>query len=84
MQAGKIYDSNSRIVADAVLELGGLPMVMGIVADDLEKLRQVVQTALAQADVVLMSGGTSKGQGTCPTEWFANAPTPESWLMASR
>jgi putative molybdopterin biosynthesis protein len=63
MQPGQIYDSNSRIVADAVLELGGLPMVMGIVADDLAKLREMVQTALAQADVILLSGGTSKGQG---------------------
>lgn len=63
MKPGMVYDSNARIVADAVRELGGEPVMLGIVHDDLAQLRQVLKTALDSADVVLLSGGTSKGHG---------------------
>jgi putative molybdopterin biosynthesis protein len=63
MQPGLVYDSNTRILADAVRELGGEPHPYGIVRDDLPALRQVLRTALAESDVVLLSGGTSKGRG---------------------
>ncbi len=63
MQPGKIYDSNARIIADAVRELGGEPVEMGIVPDDADRLRNALRQALSGCDVVLLSGGTSKGQG---------------------
>jgi putative molybdopterin biosynthesis protein len=63
MKPGMVYDSNARIVADAVRELGGEPVMLGIVHDDLAQLGQVLKTALDSADVVLLSGGTSKGHG---------------------
>jgi len=63
MQPGMVYDSNARIIADAVRELGGDPVPLGIVRDDLDELRERVTGALESCDVVLLSGGTSKGQG---------------------
>ena len=63
MKPGLVFDSNARILADAVRELGGEPVPMGIVRDDVELLRSKLDAALADADVVLLSGGTSKGQG---------------------
>jgi putative molybdopterin biosynthesis protein len=63
MSPGKVYDSNARIVADAVRELGGHPVEGGIVPDDLALLRDRVRSALEASDVILLSGGTSKGQG---------------------
>ncbi|MEE8452341.1 MAG: molybdopterin biosynthesis protein [Thermoguttaceae bacterium] len=63
MRPGLIYDSNARILADAVRELGGEPLFLGIVRDDLDQLRTSLQKALQTADVVLLSGGTSKGAG---------------------
>jgi len=63
MRPGLVYDSNARILADAVRELGAVPKVMGIVHDDLDQLRARLQEALEAADVVLLSGGTSKGAG---------------------
>jgi len=63
MQPGKVYDSNARIIADAVRELGGEPVELGIVPDDLDRLRQHLRNAVTTCDVVLLSGGTSKGQG---------------------
>ncbi len=63
MRPGMVFDSNARILADAVRELGGQPLMLGIVHDDLDQLRERLQQALQQADVVLLSGGTSKGAG---------------------
>ena len=63
MQAGLVYDSNARILADAVSEAGGLPRSLGIVSDNLEQLRAKLAEGLQSCDVVLLSGGTSKGGG---------------------
>ncbi len=63
MTPGKIYDSNQRMLADAVRELGGLPIEMGRVPDQLDLLRERLSQALETADLVLLSGGTSKGEG---------------------
>jgi putative molybdopterin biosynthesis protein len=63
MRPAKVYDSNAQVLADAVRELGGEPRRLGIVADDLAALRERLHQALDFADLVLMSGGTSKGAG---------------------
>ncbi len=63
MRPGLVYDSNSRILADAVRELGAEASELGTVGDDLVKLRAAVAEALEVHDVVLISGGTSKGAG---------------------
>jgi putative molybdopterin biosynthesis protein len=62
MRPGLVYDSNATILADAVRELGGEPVSLGIVPDDRAALAAVLRQGLAQ-DVVLLSGGTSKGEG---------------------
>lgn len=63
MGPAQVYDSNAQILADAVRELGGEPHSLGIVRDDLAALRATLRQGLAEADLVLLSGGTSKGKG---------------------
>lgn len=63
MRPGLVFDSNGRILADAVEELGGEPVFYGAFRDDIEALRKAVHEAIADADLVLLSGGTSKGEG---------------------
>jgi putative molybdopterin biosynthesis protein len=63
MRPGLVYDSNATVLADAVRELGGEPVPLGIVPDDRDALRAVLRRALGQCDLVLLSGGTSKGAG---------------------
>jgi putative molybdopterin biosynthesis protein len=63
MRPPHVFDSNAQILADSVRELGGLPRCLGIVRDDATALRDKLRAALAESDVVLLSGGTSKGQG---------------------
>jgi putative molybdopterin biosynthesis protein len=62
MRPGLVFDSNAVILADAVRELGGEPVPLGIVPDDPVALRRVLLGAL-DCDAVLLSGGTSKGEG---------------------
>ena len=59
---GGVYDSNAAILAAAVEELGGEPVRLGIARDDETELASLLDQALAQ-DLVLLSGGTSKGAG---------------------
>jgi len=63
MRPAAVYDSNSQVLADAVREQGGLPHFGGIIRDNVEELRACLQRALLRSDVVLLSGGTSKGKG---------------------
>jgi putative molybdopterin biosynthesis protein len=63
MQPAKVYDSNAQVLADAVRELGGEPMRLGITHDDLTALREKLHYALESCDAVILSGGTSKGAG---------------------
>src|SRR5215470_12009765 len=58
-----VYDSNGAIVAAAVEEAGGEPVRYGAFPDDEAKLEAVVRRALAACDIVVLSGGTSKGAG---------------------
>jgi putative molybdopterin biosynthesis protein len=58
-----VFDSNGAIVAAAVAEAGGEALRLGIVPDDEAALERALTEALAAADMVVLSGGTSKGAG---------------------
>jgi len=63
VRPGAVYDSNAAIIAAAVEEAGGVPKPLGIGPDDEIVLSRLVDEGLASADMVIMSGGTSKGAG---------------------
>jgi putative molybdopterin biosynthesis protein len=58
-----VYDSNGAIVAAAVAEAGGEAVAFGAFPDDEAALDRAVRDALAACDMVVLSGGTSKGAG---------------------
>jgi molybdenum cofactor synthesis domain-containing protein len=59
----EIYDTNGAIVAAAVSENGGEAIFLGAVADDEKKLEAAMRGALESCDMLVLSGGTSKGAG---------------------
>jgi putative molybdopterin biosynthesis protein len=63
LKPARVYDSNAAIIAAAVAEAGGEPVAMGAFADDAAVLEKAVRDALAACDMVVLSGGTSKGAG---------------------
>ncbi len=58
---GQIRDINTYSLSGLVTEAGGHPKTFGIVKDNFEALRQACRQALAQSDMVLLSGGSSVG-----------------------
>ncbi|MCP3374710.1 molybdopterin biosynthesis protein [Bradyrhizobium cajani] len=58
-----IYDTNGAIVAAAIDENGGEAIFLGAIPDDEAKLEAAMRNALADADMLVLSGGTSKGTG---------------------
>jgi putative molybdopterin biosynthesis protein len=63
LEPAKVFDSNGAIIAAAVTEAGGEPMSFGAFPDDESALESAVRNALATCDMVVLSGGTSKGAG---------------------
>jgi putative molybdopterin biosynthesis protein len=63
LRPGGIYDSNGAIIAAAIAEAGGEPKMYGAFPDDAEKLQQAVRRAISECNMVVLSGGTSKGAG---------------------
>ena len=58
-----VYDSNGAIVGAAVEEAGGEAVHYGALPDDEAKPEAAVHRALAACDMVVLSGGASKGVG---------------------
>ena len=63
LRPAAIYDANGAIVAAAVSENGGEAVFLGAFPDEEDKLEAVMREALAASDILLLSGGTSKGEG---------------------
>ena len=58
---GKIRDTNSYVIAGMVIQAGGTPIRKGIFGDDYMVIRNVVEDAMRESDVIAVSGGTSVG-----------------------
>jgi putative molybdopterin biosynthesis protein len=63
LRPAAVYDSNGAIVAAAVQEAGGEAVPFGSFPDDELALEAAIRAALEACDMVLLSGGTSKGAG---------------------
>jgi molybdenum cofactor synthesis domain-containing protein len=63
LRSAAIYDTNGAIVTAAVNENGGEAVFLGAIADDEEKLEAAMRAALETSDMLVLSGGTSKGAG---------------------
>lgn len=63
LEPGKIYDSNATTMESAVRDNGGEAEFLGVIPDDEEALRAACERALEGFDLVILSGGTSKGAG---------------------
>src|SRR5471032_569418 len=63
LRPGSVYDSNGATIAAAVSEAGGEPVAMGAFPDDPALLEAAVRKAMTSCDMVVLSGGTSKGAG---------------------
>ncbi|TAI63231.1 molybdopterin biosynthesis protein [Bradyrhizobium sp. Leo170] len=63
LRPAAIYDTNGAIVTAAISENGGDAVFVGAIADDEAQLEAAMRKALAGSDMLVLSGGTSKGAG---------------------
>ncbi|BAY32398.1 molybdenum cofactor synthesis domain-containing protein [Nostoc carneum NIES-2107] len=61
LKAGQIVDSNGYALAALVKQAGAEALMLGIVKDDPVALEKTIAYAIANADVVISSGGVSVG-----------------------
>jgi molybdenum cofactor synthesis domain-containing protein len=63
LRPAEIYDTNGAIVTAAINENGGEAHFLGAIPDDEATLEAAMRKALADSDMLVLSGGTSKGAG---------------------
>ncbi|MHC4820162.1 MAG: molybdopterin biosynthesis protein [Planctomycetota bacterium] len=63
LREGLVRDCNARSLADAVRDAGGVPDERGVVLDERDAVEAAILSAVEASDLVLLSGGTSKGAG---------------------
>ena len=59
---GQVRDANSALIFGALREMGAMPVMAGIVRDDVESLRETIFSFEIQADAFVSSGGVSVGE----------------------
>lgn len=71
---GQVRDVNSYSLAALCRSAGAEPTLAGLVRDDAEALRRTVLAALDEADVVVVSGGSSAGMRDHTVDVFTSVP----------
>ncbi len=71
---GQVRDINSTTLAGQVVEAGGQALRYGIAGDDRQDLEDKCRRALAETDMVLISGGSSVGNRDFTIEVLAGLP----------
>ncbi len=85
LKRGNNIDSNSLLAKHMLREMGADPICFPIVKDDKAAAEKALNEALAQADIVILNGGSSKGEedynarmleekGVVLFHWVAAAP----------
>ncbi|EPS56209.1 molybdenum cofactor synthesis domain-containing protein [Clostridium botulinum Af84] len=59
---GEVRDINSYLLQASIIEDGGIPINYGIIRDDFNLLKNTVEKAIEDTDIVLISGGSSVGK----------------------
>jgi molybdopterin molybdotransferase len=84
LRPGCIYDSNRTSLLAALSRLDMEAVDLGLVRDDPAALQAALEAAVAQADVVLTSGGVSAGDADYTREVLARMGEVAFWKVAMR
>ena len=58
---GRNIESNGLLMRGKILEWGGVPLIWDIVRDDPQAIEEALRAAAAEADIVVLNAGSSKG-----------------------
>jgi len=79
LETGQVRDATAPALAALVREAGGEPDVLGIVPDDHAALDRVLREAVASADLVVVSAGSSVGARDETAAVVAGLGAPGIW-----
>lgn len=80
--ARQIYDANRPMLLSMVAKLGHVAIDIGRIADDRAVLREALDKAASEADVILTSGGASAGDEDHMSALLQDAGAMSLWRMA--
>lgn len=84
LEDGQIYDSNRYTLYGMLKRLDADVLDMGVVPDEKAALKQALQQAAAEADVVITSGGVSVGDADYVKEMLAELGQVNFWKIAMK
>jgi molybdopterin molybdotransferase len=58
---GMVRDVNSYTLYGLVRQSGGVPVLCGIVGDNHQRLKEIMEAEITKSDIILLSGGSSVG-----------------------
>ena len=82
LEPGKIYDSNRYSLHGMLSRLAVDIIDLGVVRDDLDSMREVLEKASIQADLIISTGGVSVGEADFIKPALAELGTTEFWKIA--
>ena len=59
---GEVYDSNAPMLAALIASAGAVPSDLGVLPDDREEVKRRLAAATRSHDIVILSGGASRGE----------------------
>ncbi|WP_050604227.1 gephyrin-like molybdotransferase Glp [Ruegeria sp. 6PALISEP08] len=79
---GQIFDANRPMLLSLIERIGFVPVDVGRVSDDRDALRDRLDQAAGQADVILTSGGASAGDEDHVSALLREAGAMQHWRIA--
>lgn len=62
LQPGQVYDANAPMLEALVTSAGAVPVDLGVLPDDIDAVQRRLAEAARQVDVIVTSGGASRGE----------------------
>ena len=84
LNPGELYDSNRQTLLALLSRLDVKVIDCGLVADDPEKIGAAFESAIAEADVVISSGGVSVGDADYTKSVLASLGNINFWKVAMK
>ena len=84
LQQGKIYDINMITLSNHLEAAGAIVTNYGIIPDNQGQLMRNVEEAITTQDIVILSGGTSKGKEDLMPQLLQTTPTVDLVLHGVR
>ena len=82
LEPGKIYDSNRYSLHGMLSSMAVDIIDFGVVKDDPKAMREVLEKAALQADLIISTGGVSVGEADFIKPALADLGTTEFWKIA--